>query len=762
MNGPAKPEQALSRDLLDRIPKVMRERLNQNHGDLQVLLQSYVGEFCQSYPVRHNGKLTMVPRFGMLSELAAKTPFIVYDLPSLCRKYKTAMTDGIRVYFNAYFLKALLKDIENIQAKMKDVVLKHLKSKAVGSGYGALIKNAIDGSPLIDPVEFLISHELEHMRRLHLQRMMDEALQSVANEAQDTRINGDILMVSMSEWLLKNNLARIAEIDQLFSSTTLYKELLDTYLDAVNELSEVIHAGCGVTKEAVTKYWMKSEEEIGAMLLKENKGVPPKQNPPPQKINFNDLCVAVSEDLADISSHHAAAPSPDSQLAGLLAPKVVDLGQKKGNAPNLDRLLDELFQIAVSAELPLRNARHESIVASGGQSVSVKDLYIAQQAPSDRLELLMTILDMKLNPSNAQGGNDDGMQIEGIDLPGGGKVKDPQNGGTGNPGSSNDHVTTPEELAKLLEEAGLDKTKKALGYDDLKDIGSQMAEAKGMTSEAIDRSAETLAACGNVMPGGHLTTYAMEKKRQFFEPVISWRMPMKDIIQGGGKAMQYDQLEASSSTLSAMAYPGDFGYESMDDVGWIGSHIPGKRERGFVAVIEDTSGSVSDRMLQRFTSEAINMARENEDDSAPDVVICMADTVCRGDPVFVTPENYEEILLDGVYVGGRGGTNLTAAIQNVFAWTEEGGPMEGRRLDGVVYFTDTLDTPPARDDVEQALPEHMEELPPILYLAPIECTNERFAKSVSDYAECVFFNEKLGLEVDLDEVREKTRRPSMV
>lgn len=61
-----------------------------------------------------------VPRFGLLSILARRTPMYVYDNPFIVDMCPTAFTDGIHVFFCADFLDKLLDEDEEAKSKGAD------------------------------------------------------------------------------------------------------------------------------------------------------------------------------------------------------------------------------------------------------------------------------------------------------------------------------------------------------------------------------------------------------------------------------------------------------------------------------------------------------------------------------------------------------------------------------------------------------------------------------------------------------------------
>lgn len=121
-------------------------------------------------------------------------------------------------------------------------------------------------------------------------------------------------------------------------------------------------------------------------------------------------------------------------------------------------------------------------------------------------------------------------------------------------------------------------------------------------------------------------------------------------------------------------------------------------QRALLFVLINTSGSIDDAIPEHFISEALIMSRKTSRGLAPDVVIIFADSVARGEPVFVTEKNDKQLLQLGIQYGGRYGTRLEESIRNIFELVKQGSKSghANRGIDAIAYMTDTGDDVPDR------------------------------------------------------------------
>lgn len=299
-----------------------------------------------------------------------------------------------------------------------------------------------------------------------------------------------------------------------------------------------------------------------------------------------------------------------------------------------------------------------------------------------------------------------------------------------------------EKLVQILQDAGVNgETLKKLGYDDLDKLKEETAASRDGVAAAINKASEDQMRLGSRYPGGHLLNYAKAQMLDFFKPVLSWEMTLKKLMESMGKGQRHDPMEPWTIYHVDAA---DMGFKNQRDVPFMGSMVPGRAQKPLFFGLHDTSGSVDDAMLKRFITEGINMSRRMSRGNAPDVAHIFVDTIARGEPLYITEKNYQQLLSSGISYGGRGGTNFQSGIENAFELVKPGAkrtPYSGRTIDALAYFTDTGDQAP--DPVRllaKARACGMKKLPTIIFIAPKACYNESFKKAIEGWASIVYFD----------------------
>lgn len=727
-----------------------KRKLNTNHPELQGRLNIWIQKFLEqkSYSIPGSNERIDFPRFGLVAEIMARTPCRIYDLPELKMHCDTAFVDTTgRMYMSDSFFSIL----EEEQLK----------------GY--------------DSLYFVFIHEMEHNRRMHLQRLLDYPA-SLANIAQDIRINCDIAKTLAGDAIRESKSSKKST-----NSSTTIQELNKGVTDFYNNLGESISQGCAMGDVSDYFKWEGlSEEAIAAELFKNWQ---PDENESNQstEVSFPLLCEGVAQDL-DAMSKISSSKLQASTLASELTQTAIDTraaGKAKGKITpsQLSDLFIAIDKALATTEMTERNLEHTAInqkaVGTGkkGTSVSTGDSFIDSLFPIERLSALKQILEMIMNPSSKNGNESPskgGMQIKDLDLPrsqpsGSSKKlkngQEPNNNDSGEPETydGDDHVMSAQKLADILKSAGVHDGVKALGYDDLDKMNSEQLAAKTNISGAINKASEDVMKLGNVYPGAHMVDYAVAQLTAFYKPVITWKLAAKKLLEDIGNKNRFEHEEP---WMQYYASASDQGLDSEDDIGYMGSYVTGGTKRPLAVYIIDSSGSVTDNMLKRFASESVNAAREaGTGEASPEVIIIFADTVARGEPILITEDNFEEHLKKGINYGGRGGTNFTASVQNVFKLFSMNHTSEkfgsdndamslyrGRQIDAMIYFTDTFDAPPDQYVIETTAFEcGMSKLPTMLFLAPKECYSDSFKDSVKNYADCVFFD-KAELEIDFEDI----------
>jgi hypothetical protein len=734
--------------------------LNTHCQDLQWAIEDIRDEFLRVQSIYINDVRHDVMRNGLLGEIVSRTPILVYDLQELKDIVDTAFVDmSGKMYIADTFARR--------------IVAEHRAGK--------------------DSANFLVRHEGDHLRRLHMARML-ELPRDIANAAQDIRINIDNTKGETAQRHYDATGRDPSDADLL--------EAARVYLDELS--TTAVSIGWAMNIEDYRKYDGLSEESIGAMLMADWKE-PPRM--PNREVSFELIMegAAQESDLVKgmlLSGTPLAATPPQyamtpAELSGL-AQDLRAIGKSKANPARVTDaqikaakdLLTKLREHQGLMELDIQHSKASMALAGTAathNSGKTGDAYLDALKPSERIKLAIKVLDQILNPKPNSGlpgkPQNGGMTIKDLERnlnrgsggqpqPGQGSPQPGQPGsgqpqpgqqGAGDPDTipapnvyhSHDHIMGTEDLVNILKGAGVSQESlEKLGYDDLAKIKEETAATKDGVAGAINKASEDAMRVGSRYPGGHLLNYAKAQMRDFFKPVLTWEMALKKIIEGSGKGSRYAPDEAWTIFHVNAA---DMGFKHQNDVPYMGSRMPGKEQKPLIFVLIDTSGSVDDAMLKRFVTEALNMARKVSRGVAPDVAIVFADTVARGAPVFITEKNYKQFLANGIDYGGRGGTSLHASVENVFEMVRPGSKSgyAKRNLDAIVYMTDTGDSAPNPSRLLAKAREcGLKKLPTTLWLAPKACHDDAFKTAVKTWSEIIYFDTTPGLRqvVKLDQI----------
>lgn len=720
------------------------KRLNANAQDLQDEIESIRDEYLEVVSVYISGVRHDIMRHGMLAEIVSRTPILVYDLPELKDEVNTAFVDKSgKIFISDDFARRLIAE--------------HKAGK--------------------DSANFLIGHEADHLRRLHLTRM-SEFPHRLANEAQDIRINID---------LTRMGAAAIIESERGYDYTPTEDDITKAAGQYLAEMATTaLSIGCAMNIEDFKKWGVRSEESIAAELMKTWKEPPALPN---REVSFEHIMEGAAQESDNVkgmllngrplpNSSQAAAQLTPNDLSGL-AQDLRHIGKSKANPA---KVTDADIQSAIDRlkvlcghqgllELDLQHAKAvQALAGSGAAHASGKtgDAYLDQMSPSDRVKMAIQVLEHILKPQNSNAGNPQkggALTIKDLERMRSGKGNgqpqpgqgQPQPGQPGDPSQQNgidkstipspnvthsmDHVMDPKDVADILAKAGVNgETMQKLGYDDLKGLEEEVRSTKDGLVSAINKATEDMMRVGSRFPGGHMVNYARAQMLDFFKPVVTWEMALKKVIEGAGKGMKFEQMEPwTIYHVDA----GDMGFKSQRDVPYMGSMVPGKPQKPLIFVAIDTSGSVDDAMLKRFVSEALGMARRVGRGTSPDVIVSFADTIARGEPVFITEKNYKQFLDKGLDYGGRGGTNLQSGIEGLYELVKPGSKsgFAKRNIDAVVYMTDLGDQCPDPARLLRKANEcGLKRLPTTLWLAPRQCLDERFHKAARQWSEVVYFD----------------------
>jgi len=284
---------------------------------------------------------------------------------------------------------------------------------------------------------------------------------------------------------------------------------------------------------------------------------------------------------------------------------------------------------------------------------------------------------------------------------------------------SDKHTISPGDLRDVLEKAGLKGVADKLNLPKKGDHKAHEELAKQerqLTQEDLGQAQSLRKRSGGKMAGSHIEDAVASELGELYKPRVGWRLALREIILGNGDNRGY------SDALPDHVYYLDPGELGVADPIYDGMMLPTENDVR-VLVIIDTSGSVDDETLRTFFSEAFGLVREDTM-NAPQLVIFSADTALRGEPLDVSPDDWEE-KIQGIKAYGRGGTTFDGPIVSALAYARE----RDWRVGGLVYFTDTYAAAPARSRLPEVLP-------PVVFMGEADPGRiSQFQAEVAEYAE---------------------------
>lgn len=329
--------------------------------------------------------------------------------------------------------------------------------------------------------------------------------------------------------------------------------------------------------------------------------------------------------------------------------------------------------------------------------------------------------------------------------PGEGGDGDPTDGEAGDQfGAPGDmHTITPEELIKALEEGGMDETMRRLNMPASSDKEA-IETLKNLSDmgrvEAINKAYRQMKDAeekGHQYPGSQMVHAAAEMLTTQAKPKMTYKLAMRDLcIQSGTKDVYVEDDEPDDiyyvESVTAMM-GGNPVYQ--------GVNIPMKQECA-VLVIFDASGSVDNANFKEGLAEVFGLKKtaNNFGDTATEVIVVMGDTELTEGVQILNEDNYEKVIRDGIAREAFGGTDLTKVINQAL----DLGVFKDKKIQGVIMFTDSFDTPPKRYNIN--LPDGT-----AFVFAVFSTTGtgdvEKFAAGTADWARTVQVDD--GVEVDL-------------
>lgn len=310
----------------------------------------------------------------------------------------------------------------------------------------------------------------------------------------------------------------------------------------------------------------------------------------------------------------------------------------------------------------------------------------------------------------------------------------------------NIHHITPEELAEIIEENGLqDTVGKALGMPspgDEEGIAAMKEKNKMKIVDAVQTAVADAANAEGLYPGNHIEDYAASLIGNLDKGKLDYKFIIRKHFQGDGGKLHYTDDEAGLPWLL------DKNTMGVDPF-YIGSLIPQQPDES-VYVLIDTSGSTSGGTLRKeFLENALNIKRglSTSGDNARKVFIQSADTVLRGEPIMITDANINTIRHDGIPVFGDGGTSFKEVLKEGLAQ-----PLLAKEnIKSVIYFTDCIDVIPQRKDFEEFINKGIK----IVFITTPGFFNEQWNQQVT-WAEVYCIEE--GTVVDLTKTEEQQVR----
>lgn len=301
--------------------------------------------------------------------------------------------------------------------------------------------------------------------------------------------------------------------------------------------------------------------------------------------------------------------------------------------------------------------------------------------------------------------------------------------------SSDGHAISQAQMLALLKEIGELAAAELLGLDNPEKLAQQSAVNTLKVAAQAKQISATLEREGAAMPGRATSDAIDEYIGNLGGSKVDWKAETVNIIAGtGGRHVEHIDYIGDEYMID----PTLFG--STDNI-WIGGQGPALNNQVSIAII-DTSGSMRNENLTCAASEVLAMIAQNGPD-APEIAVFFSDTCVRNldAPLIVTPDNVGAVE-SGIRSGeiratGRGGTILSEAINSVLAspYTQN-LRAEGKRLESVIFFTDTGDAPPRREDITGQLPRKF------IYAVPEGCNaSDEFVDAVSSYAKVIMIEQ---------------------
>ncbi|MEM1154527.1 MAG: VWA-like domain-containing protein [Pseudomonadota bacterium] len=294
----------------------------------------------------------------------------------------------------------------------------------------------------------------------------------------------------------------------------------------------------------------------------------------------------------------------------------------------------------------------------------------------------------------------------------------------GKPQDIHHHMVSAEELAKSLNEHGLQHVREHLklpnphdkpAYQNLQTVNELQLLAD------LDKAKEIrdLHPTGSAMAGDHLEAASSHWVDNRYRGKLEWKNLLRDLVVGEG--IHYEHSDE---------IPSDIYYVSPDQMGldapvFVGSPTPASPS-GNVICIVDTSGSISNSTLQIFVGELTGLI-EQESSKLNHVYLTSADTSFRGDMITFSKHDLLDVP-EKLLLHGRGGTDIARVINEALTWADQQMKYAEGELQAIIYFTDLLDRPPGIEDLPDDMPKILFLSPPSPFVDQFRARVEAFSK----------------------------------
>jgi hypothetical protein len=350
----------------------------------------------------------------------------------------------------------------------------------------------------------------------------------------------------------------------------------------------------------------------------------------------------------------------------------------------------------------------------------------------------------------SQSGDDDDADDQNSQSGPGGNQPNPSSKGGQRKGEPSDkfggmgdfHTITPEELIKILEDAGMDESIKRLGLpssSDKKAIDEQKARADMGQVEAVHRALDQMREAERrncKYPGAGMVEGMVEMYNTQAKPQMTWRLAYRDAFFQNGYKEVYKEDEPDEiyffPTVTRL----------LGNPLYTGIHVP-EKPASAVLVIMDASSSVDTEQFKEHIAEIYGLKGAAQGESATEVLIIMgaSDLV---DGIQILDEDNWEAQIKGKGIGRTcyGGTNLHVLVNKGLERPE----IAGLHIQSVIMFTDSYDSAPKLSKMN-----FDKKRPPNIVYAVSSSTGmgdvEKFAKEVGNEGRVVRIDE--GVVVDL-------------